>query len=474
MTVYICSQSYRLFDPDHNCRSLVAGIRSRQYAKGDVLVLPAQFMNGMIEEARAVRDAHWEKMQGALNRLMSGLKRSGISVILPVRRMDGYDVYKIVDGVAEVLPFESFEGGFTVRQPLDSEPYDLIFRTACVGEAFKPDLPSSYVLIDGQAFTDDGRVYIGQCKVVRNGRTRSTHLASDKIISLDEGGAALLSDHHIRYEGMRVALREYLNRCGFSKVTIGLSGGLDSAVVASVAVSVLGSDRVNVFALPSCYTSEASFKDARELCANLGLHLRMIDIMPAFKLLESTVNDQLPYGLDTGLMKENLQARIRGVYLMALSNADGSLVLNTGNKSELAVGYCTLYGDMVGGLALLSDVYKSDLYAMCETVDFLREMIPSNILTKAPSAELRDNQTDQDSLPSYDVLDAILHQMIEERIDGAKLRKRWGSDLAQQVVRLVKRSQFKHRLAPLGVRLSEEPLKGLSSVFFEGLLVDRR
>lgn len=473
MTVYVSSQSYKLFDPDHNCRALVADIRSHMYEKGDTLILPAQFMNGTIENVPNMKETLWKRTKLAFKRLIRGIKRSDIKVIVPVCSPEGYRVYSVLNDEVNTLPLTEFVGGFVVNAVSKDFPYALVYRTAALGDPFEPTLPSSYVLVDGQAFMDDGKVYIGQCKVVRNARTRATYLASDKIISLDEGGVALLSEHHLRYEGMRVALREYMNRCGFSRVTIGLSGGLDSAIVAAVAVSVLGSDRVSVFALPSCYTSEESFKDAHELCANLGLTLRIMDVMPAFNLLNETVNQQLPYGIDTGLMKENLQARIRGIYLMALSNADGSMVLNTGNKSELAVGYCTLYGDMVGGLALLSDVYKSELYAMCESIDYLKEKIPTNILRKAPTAELRDNQKDQDSLPPYDILDAILRHMIEGRMSGEKLRKRWGSDLAQQVVRLVKRSQFKHRLAPLGVKLSAAPLRSLPIEFFEGLLTER-
>ena len=169
-------------------------------------------------------------------------------------------------------------------------------------------------------------------------------------------------------------------------------------------------------------------------------------------------------------MNENIQARVRGLLLMSYSNADGSLVLNTGNKSELAVGYCTLYGDMVGGLALLADIYKSDLYRLCRAVDFLKENIPASILAKAPSAELRENQKDEDSLPSYPVLDAVLKDLIEGHMDGKRLRKKYGSDLAVRVCKLVMRSQFKHRQAPLGLILTSTPVSALRPDFFHGML----
>ena len=202
----------------------------------------------------------------------------------------------------------------------------------------------------------------------------------------------------------------------------------------------------------------------------MGLKLRELSITPAVDLIAQTAERYVPYWGNKGLMQENIQARVRGLLLMAVSNADRSLVLNTGNKSELAVGYCTLYGDMVGGLAPLSDIYKSDLYKLCDNVEYLRRVIPKTILTKAPTAELRENQKDEDSLPPYEVLDAVLKDMLEERADGKKLRKKYGSDLAVRVTKLVMGARFKHAQAPQGVRLSACPLKGLPDSFFEGLL----
>ncbi len=473
MTVYIDCQSRKHYCPDRNVRSFVADVRSGLYQPGDVVIVSALFMNATIERASSIRAHSVEKTQEALARFMQSMKKTGVTVYVPVFNGKTHEVCRIAAQDSAILATQSFTGGVYVKAADAQLPFDLIFKTAAVGEDYEPPALATYVTVEGVGFDPDGRVFAGQCKEVRKGRTRSTFLAPEKVIDLEAGGAALLSEHHIRFAAMRIALRHYLARCGFRSVTIGLSGGLDSAIVAAVAVSVLGAEQVNVWALPSCYTSQESFKDARDLCVNLGLGLRTIEIMPAFELLEKTVNAQLPFGIDTGLMRENLQARIRGLYLMALSNADGSLVLNTGNKSELAVGYCTLYGDMVGGLAPLSDVYKTDLYAMCEAVDYLRAMIPVNILRKAPTAELRENQKDEDSLPPYEVLDSILRQAIEEETPGDKLRKRWGSALAQRVVGLVKRAQFKHRLAPLGVRLSRHPLSTLGGDYFEGLTVDR-
>ena len=196
----------------------------------------------------------------------------------------------------------------------------------------------------------------------------------------------------------------------------------------------------------------------------------IFDIMPAVQTVAEAVDPLLPYWANKGLMKENIQARVRGLLLMAVSNADGSLVLNTGNKSELAVGYCTMYGDMVGGLAPLADIYKSDLYELCENVAYLREVIPQNILTKAPSAELRENQKDEDSLPNYANLDAVLKDLIEAAMDGKRLRKKYGAQFANRICQMVASSQFKHHQATLAVRLTARPICTLTPEFFHGLV----
>ena len=284
--------------------------------------------------------------------------------------------------------------------------------------------------------------------------------------------SAVISDLHsaISKNHSDPCIMHYLQNHGFERVTIGISGGLDSAVVAALAVSVVGADRVNAIVMPSCYTSQASKDDARELAKRLKLRLRSIDIMPAVQTVAEAVDPLLPYWANKGLMKENIQARVRGLLLMAVSNADGSLVLNTGNKSELAVGYCTMYGDMVGGLAPLADIYKSDLYELCENVAYLREVIPQNILTKAPSAELRENQKDEDSLPNYANLDAVLKDLIEAAMDGKRLRKKYGAQFANRICQMVASSQFKHHQATLAVRLTARPICTLTPEFFHGLV----
>jgi len=248
--------------------------------------------------------------------------------------------------------------------------------------------------------------------------------------------------------------RDYARRCGFGKAVIGLSGGIDSALVAAIAARALGPENVLGVTMPSRYSSEGSRRDAAALAKNLGIGFREIPIEPVFGsylgVLAPTFEGRAP-----DVTEENLQARIRGALLMALSNKFGSLLLTTGNKSELATGYCTLYGDMCGGLAVISDVPKTLVYRLARTVNQERPVIPEATLTKPPSAELRPDQVDQDSLPPYDLLDALLHAHLEEGLDRAALVAR-GFDPAtvEDVLRKVSLSEYKRRQAAPGLKVT--------------------
>ena len=251
-----------------------------------------------------------------------------------------------------------------------------------------------------------------------------------------------------------VGLRDYVEKNNFKSVILGLSGGIDSALVATLAADAIGADRVYGVALPSKYSSDHSLSDAKELAMNLGLNYRIIEIAPMVaNLLESLRVD--------GLAEENLQARVRGVTLMALSNQEGHLVLATGNKSELAVGYSTLYGDAVGGFAPIKDIYKTQVWALAKwrneiaVSQSMRPPIPINSINKEPSAELRPDQKDSDSLPSYEVLDRILNIYIDK--DGgrpAALAAGFAPDLVDKVVQLVDRAEYKRRQYPPGTKIS--------------------
>ncbi len=251
-----------------------------------------------------------------------------------------------------------------------------------------------------------------------------------------------------------VAIRDFFSKRGFSKACLGLSGGVDSAVVAALAVEALGAENVEVLLMPSQFSSDHSVSDAIELANNLGVKYHIIPIEPAYNTLLSSLNPlfgDMPFSV----AEENIQSRIRGILLMAHSNKFGSVVLNTTNKCEAAMGYGTLYGDTNGAISLLGDLYKGEIYDLCRTINASQEIIPQNIITKAPSAELRPDQKDSDSLPEYEVLDKLLYAIIEQSSSRAELLES-GFEIEQvdKVLRLLKQNEYKrYQLAPV-VRLS--------------------
>ena len=250
------------------------------------------------------------------------------------------------------------------------------------------------------------------------------------------------------YRALVLGTRDYVHKCGFSKVVIALSGGIDSALVAAIATDAIGRENVLGIGMPSPYSSPGSIDDSRALAANLGIPFQLINISGLFGEYTSAL-EPLFAGTKPGLAEENLQARIRGNLVMAVSNKFGSLVLTTGNKSEMAVGYCTLYGDMVGALAVIGDLIKTRVYSICRWLNRDREIIPPAILEKPPSAELRPGQKDTDSLPPYEVLDPILEAYVERYETPECIAQKHGFslELVQQVVRLVERSEYKRQQA---------------------------
>ncbi len=251
-------------------------------------------------------------------------------------------------------------------------------------------------------------------------------------------------------------LKEYCNKLGFKKVLVGLSGGMDSALVTYIAVKALGAENVNVILMPSKYSSKGSITDSEALIRNLGIQSENISIQPVvdetLKQMKSILKNDIK-----SLTEENLQARIRGLYLMTYSNNNGHLLLTTGNKSEMAVGYCTLYGDMCGGLAVIADVYKTDVYRIANYINREKEIIPKAIIDKAPSAELKPNQTDQDTLPPYDLLDKILRMYLEENKEYIEIKEVIGDeDLVKRVLRMVDMNEFKRNQAAPALRVSSK------------------
>jgi NAD+ synthase (glutamine-hydrolysing) len=258
------------------------------------------------------------------------------------------------------------------------------------------------------------------------------------------------------YAALRTGLHDYVEKNGFERVVIALSGGIDSALAALIAVDALGPERVTCVSMPSPYSSEGTRADARTIAENLGVDFREIGIEQAMSAYDELLRE--PFGgRDSDVAEENLQARIRGNVVMALSNKFGWLVIATGNKSEMSVGYATLYGDMAGGFAVLKDVYKGQVYELVRwrNEEAGRELVPASVLERPPSAELRHEQRDDESLPAYDVLDQILEGYIEEDLDAVELVHR-GLPAAEveRVIRMVDRAEYKRRQAPPGIKIS--------------------
>ncbi len=251
-------------------------------------------------------------------------------------------------------------------------------------------------------------------------------------------------------------VKDYCMKLGFKKALIGLSGGIDSALVTYIAVEALGKDNVHVLLMPSEFSSDGSIKDSEKLIAKLGISFDNVSIQPVTK----SINEMLKNAFQNrpgDTTEENIQARVRGVYLMAVSNKFNYLLLTTGNKSEMAVGYCTLYGDMSGGLAVIGDVYKTDVYRICNFINTQKEIIPHEIINKAPSAELRLGQLDQDTLPEYELLDKILRMYLEENKEFNEISQILGEhEVVKKVLRMVDINEFKRKQAAPALRVSKK------------------
>jgi NAD+ synthase (glutamine-hydrolysing) len=257
------------------------------------------------------------------------------------------------------------------------------------------------------------------------------------------------------YAALVLGTRDYVRKCGFRQVIVGLSGGIDSALTAAIAVDAVGKENVIGVGMPGPYSSTGSVEDARKLATNLGIRFELLCITQPFESFRTVLAKPFS-GMKEDTTEENIQARIRGTLLMALSNKFGALVLSTGNKSELGVGYCTLYGDMAGGLAVISDVPKTLVYRLARYVNSRREVIPQPTLEKPPSAELRPDQKDSDSLPAYEILDAILEDYVEDSHSAEKISSGRGFEigLVRRVIRLVERSEYKRQQAAPGIKIS--------------------
>ncbi len=277
------------------------------------------------------------------------------------------------------------------------------------------------------------------------------------FVDFDRGGDVRPTpecDEDEMFRGLVMGLRDYLNKCGYSKAVVGLSGGIDSAVVAAIAVEALGAEQVMGISMPSQYTASQSISDAERLAGNLGISFSVTPIGDLFDQYKKALNPLFP-GTAEDVTEENIQARIRGNILMAVSNKLGSMVLSTGNKSEMSVGYCTLYGDMAGGLSVISDVPKMKVYALANWINRKKEIIPHTIIERPPTAELRPNQTDQDSLPPYEVLDPLLEGYVEKHWSVERLiQEGFEADVVRTVAHMVDSNEYKRNQAAPGLKVT--------------------
>jgi NAD+ synthase (glutamine-hydrolysing) len=338
------------------------------------------------------------------------------------------------------------------KRELRQEMLATIARTDRVPVAFVNQVGGN----DSLVFDGSSLVFDREGKVIAQGKS-----FEEDLIFFDSD--SLTGDIHEQIAGEEASIyaalvlgtRDYLAKCGFHKAVIALSGGIDSALTAAIAVDAIGAANVIGIGMPSEYSSEGSVTDARELAENLGIRFEALPISDIFNAFRSTLRPMFK-NVPEDVAEENIQSRIRGSLLMALSNKFGALVLSTGNKSELGVGYCTLYGDMAGGLAVINDVPKTLVYRLSRYVNSRKQVIPQATLEKPPSAELRPGQKDTDSLPPYEVLDAILEDYVEQARSADDIAREHGFDLplVKNVIRMVERNEYKRQQAAPGIKVS--------------------
>jgi NAD+ synthase (glutamine-hydrolysing) len=351
--------------------------------------------------------------------------------------------------------------GAAVILNLSSSPFSVgkpALRRAMVTElALRHRIPFFYCNAVGG---NDELIFDGNSFVIDRKGTATTRLASfrEQIAVVDCDAppmveTAMPAEEEI-YRALVLGVRDYFAKCGFRRAVLGLSGGIDSAVTAAIAVEALGKENVIGVSMPSAYSSAGSLDDADRLTKNLQIERLVIPIKEPFEVLKSQFKEVFA-GLKEDATEENMQSRLRGLTLMSLSNKFGHLLLTTGNKSELAVGYCTIYGDMCGGLAVISDVPKTMIYRLAHWINRYREVIPANSITKPPSAELKPNQTDQDTLPPYETLDAILQLYVEEQLDPVEIVERgFDPEIVRWIQRRVDINEYKRRQAAPGLRVT--------------------
>lgn len=332
----------------------------------------------------------------------------------------------------------------TMRQNVSAQGMALVYANLVGGQ--------DELIFDGDSFVMDAAGTI--CAQLRHFEEDLQLVEFDGATPVPQPLATPLTTEAQVYQALVLGVRDYIGKNGFPGVLIGMSGGVDSALTLAIAVDALGADKVRAVMMPSQFTADISWIDSRDMVKRLNVRYDEIPIKQTFDAFRATLADEFA-GLAEDATEENIQARIRGTLLMALSNKHGSIVLTTGNKSEMAVGYCTLYGDMAGGFAVIKDIAKTLVYRLCTWRNSVSDVIPERILTRGPSAELRADQLDQDSLPPYDVLDGIMQLYMEENRPIAEIIEAGypPADVAR-VTRLIKINEYKRRQSPVGIRVT--------------------
>ncbi|WP_174875586.1 NAD+ synthase [Vogesella oryzae] len=458
---------------DQFYRDIARGIDELEMLDGITLVIghPVKLGNERFNAATVLRDGHrlgqYHKMLLPNNEVFDECRYFTPGAAPLVFEQNGVQVGVLIcEDVWSVEPAsETAEAGAQVIVSLNASPFHrnkiatrhdvLRYRVEETG------VPMAYVNLTGG---QDELVFDGGSFAVNKAGAVVAQAAAydDELLLLDvvDGDIAaanvapLPDELESIYRALVVGVRDYIGKNRFPGALLGLSGGIDSALTLAVAVDALGADKVHAVMMPSRYTADISVTDSRDMVGRLGVKYDEIEIWPMYESFMQALAPSFA-GLDADTTEENLQARIRGTLLMALSNKSGKLVLTTGNKSEMTTGYCTLYGDMAGGFAVLKDVAKTLVFALCRWRNTVSEVIPERIITRPPSAELRPDQKDQDSLPPYEVLDAIMERYVEGNQSAADIVKAGFAEAdVNKVVRLLKINEYKRRQAPVGPRIT--------------------
>lgn len=389
-------------------------------------------------------------------------KKVGLSMCEDIWKGFGYEGRKIYrrDPIEKVV-----KAGADIVLNLSASPFTIdkhsIRKELVCSAARKFKRPVVYCNLVGG---DDELVFDGRSFIVnKDGRLlwEAKCFEEDRFV-LDLDSAVPLeewpepADEEKIYKALKLGLSDYMSKCGFERVVVGLSGGIDSSLVAAIACDAIGARRVMGVLMPSLYSSKESVDDALSLAKNFGIYTCTVPINEIYEAYRTTLGCRSDPS-DLTIAEENIQARVRGNILMAISNREAALVLSTGNKSELSVGYCTLYGDMAGGLALISDLPKTTVYTLSRYINRNGELIPNTIIQKPPSAELKPRQVDSDTLPPYDILDAIIRMYVEDRMSPDEIISRgFEGSLVDRIIRMIDRNEYKRRQAAPGIKITSK------------------